>query len=164
MEILHSEILLNYFQWQDCIQIKLYCMVKWILMVRFYCLVKIDCIMRFTYFLWWYSIQVGSKKCLHLSCIKCLGPPCWGDSIFYLSNSNSFKWDILCLFFIYFVSSIWLLNASCYANDWIWTADLCQRKQPLYQLCYNHCPFQILFNQNTFAVTGNQTKGNCNFT
>ena len=61
MEILHSEILLNYFQWQDCIQIKLYCMVKWILMVRFYCLVKIDCIMRFTYFLWWYSIHLVVK-------------------------------------------------------------------------------------------------------
>ena len=36
-----------------------------------------------------------------------------------------------------------------FADDWIWTADLWNWKQPLYQLSHNHCPilrmFEIVF-------------------
>ena len=37
-----------------------------------------------------------------------------------------------------------------FANDWIRTADLWYRKQPLYQLSHNHCPF---FTFDTFSFT-----------
>ena len=47
------------------------------------------------------------------------------------------------LFYLFFVFSIQLtVNIVQYhfADDWIRTADLFRRKQPLYQLSHNHCP------------------------
>ena len=58
------------------------------------------------------------------------------------------NWALLGLFFFIFVFSIQLtVKCSIYffANDGIRTADLWNRKQPLYQLSHNHCPKDYLF-------------------
>ena len=39
-----------------------------------------------------------------------------------------------------------------FANDWIQTADLWYRKQPLYQLSHNHCSKIYNFKMKTFFV------------
>ena len=56
--------------------------------------------------------------------------------------------DIPGLFFFIFVFSIQLtekISILIFANDWIQTADLWNRKQPLYQLSHHHCPLHLYF-------------------
>ena len=61
---------------------------------------------------------------------------------FLNKHDNILKCVILGLFFFIFDLSIELtVNVQYnFANDWIRTADLWNRKQPLYQLSHNHCP------------------------
>ena len=65
------------------------------------------------------------------------------------------KWAIPSLFFFIFLFSIWLtenVQYTFFANDWIRTADLWNRKQPLYQMSHNHCPWGTVVVTSFFPI------------
>ena len=47
--------------------------------------------------------------------------------------------------FLFFGFSILLILHTNFADDWIWTADLWCRRQPLYQLCHTTAPSLCIF-------------------
>ena len=48
-----------------------------------------------------------------------------------------------------------------FANYWIWTADLWNWKQPLYQLSHHHCPICVTLMQNFVTLKGFPIDNNC---